>query len=111
MKDLRILKEKHFLLTDGTKTIAAITAAGLTAAATTGLFNTITGKVWIQIRFKCDAVITLIKDFQSEKAVVNTYDPQVRQVLADEIWVDLAEACPLVPLDTSAFLILYLSLY
>ena len=37
IRDLGILKEKHFLTTDGTKTIAAIAAAGLTAAATTGI--------------------------------------------------------------------------
>ena len=37
MRDFEILKEKHFLTTDGTKTIAAIAAAGLTAAATTGI--------------------------------------------------------------------------
>ena len=40
MRDFEILKEKkHFLTTDGTKTIAAIAAAGLTAAATTGIIN------------------------------------------------------------------------
>ena len=37
MRDFEILKEKHFLTTDGTKTIATIAAAGLTAAATTGI--------------------------------------------------------------------------
>lgn len=44
------------------------------------------------------AAITLIKDFQSEKAFVNVYDPQVS---ADQIWLDLQEASPLVPLDNS----------
>ena len=38
MRDFEILKEKRFLTTDGTKTIATIAAAaGLTAAATTGI--------------------------------------------------------------------------
>ena len=36
-RDFEILKEKCFLTTDGTKTIAAIAAAGLTAAAATGI--------------------------------------------------------------------------
>ena len=36
IRDFEILKEKH-LTTDGTKTIAAIAAAGLTAAAATGI--------------------------------------------------------------------------
>ena len=36
-RDFEILKEKHFLMTDGTKTIAAIAGAGLTAFATTGI--------------------------------------------------------------------------
>jgi UDPglucose 6-dehydrogenase len=44
----------------------------------------------------------LIKDFQSEKALVNIYDPGP-QVSHDQIWFDLAEACSLVPLDTSTF--------
>ena len=33
MRDMEILKEKHLVTTDGTKTIGAIAAAGLTAAA------------------------------------------------------------------------------
>jgi hypothetical protein len=37
IKGFENLKEKHFLTTDGTKTITAIAAAGLTAAATTGI--------------------------------------------------------------------------
>jgi UDPglucose 6-dehydrogenase len=40
----------------------------------------------------------LIKDFQSEKALVNVYDPQVEH---EQIWADLQEASPLVPLDGS----------
>ncbi|KAF5325277.1 hypothetical protein D9619_009846 [Psilocybe cf. subviscida] len=69
------------------------------------LFNTITGKriAVLGFAFKADtgdtresAAITLIKDFQSEKAFVNVYDPQVS---ADQIWLDLQEASPLVPLD------------
>lgn len=44
------------------------------------------------------AAITLIRDFQSEKAYVNIYDPQVPH---DQIWTDLAEASPLVPIETS----------
>ena len=45
------------------------------------------------------AAITLIKDFQSEKALVNVYDPQVSE---EQIWLDLQEASPLTPLDSSA---------
>ncbi|KAF8173695.1 UDP-glucose/GDP-mannose dehydrogenase [Pholiota molesta] len=69
------------------------------------LFNTITGKriAVLGFAFKADtgdtresAAITLIKDFQSEKALVNVYDPQVSE---DQIWLDLQEASPLVPLD------------
>ncbi|PPQ99311.1 hypothetical protein CVT24_009179 [Panaeolus cyanescens] len=70
------------------------------------LFNTITGKriAVLGFAFKADtgdtresAAITLIKDFQSEKAIVSVYDPQVPH---DQIWQDLQEASPLVPLDT-----------
>ncbi|KAF8960942.1 UDP-glucose/GDP-mannose dehydrogenase [Flammula alnicola] len=69
------------------------------------LFNTITGKriAVLGFAFKADtgdtresAAITLIKDFQSEKALVNVYDPQVS---SDQIWLDLQEASPLVPLN------------
>ncbi|KAF4613274.1 hypothetical protein D9613_011019 [Agrocybe pediades] len=69
------------------------------------LFNTITGKriAVLGFAFKADtgdtresAAITLIKDFQSEKALVNVYDPQVSE---EQIWLDLQEASPLVPLD------------
>ena len=35
--------------------------------------------------------ITLIKDFQSERAFVNIYDPQVEE---EQIWNDLSEASP-----------------
>ncbi|KIM41375.1 hypothetical protein M413DRAFT_445391 [Hebeloma cylindrosporum] len=70
------------------------------------LFNTITGKriAVLGFAFKADtgdtresAAITLIKDFQSEKALVNVYDPQVEH---EQIWADLQEASPLVPLDS-----------
>ncbi|TFK32086.1 UDP-glucose/GDP-mannose dehydrogenase [Crucibulum laeve] len=70
------------------------------------LFNTITGKriAVLGFAFKADtgdtresAAITLIKDFQSERAFVNIYDPQVPH---DQIWADLAEASPLTPIDT-----------
>ncbi|KAG2133179.1 UDP-glucose/GDP-mannose dehydrogenase family, NAD binding domain-containing protein [Suillus cothurnatus] len=50
------------------------------------LFNTITGK---------SAAITLIRDFQQERALVNIYDPQVE---SNQIWADLSEASPDVPL-------------
>ncbi|KAH7929297.1 nucleotide sugar dehydrogenase [Leucogyrophana mollusca] len=68
------------------------------------LFNTITGKriAVLGFAFKADTgdtrespAITLIRDFQSEKALVNIYDPQVEQ---DQIWADLAEASPATPL-------------
>lgn len=44
------------------------------------------------------AAITLIKNFQNEKALVNVYDPQVPET---QIWQDLQEASPLLSLDTS----------
>ncbi|KAG6844676.1 hypothetical protein H0H87_004850 [Tephrocybe sp. NHM501043] len=71
------------------------------------LFNTITGKriAVLGFAFKADtgdtresAAITLIKDFQSERALINVYDPQVESA---QIWTDLQEASPLVPLDNS----------
>ena len=46
------------------------------------------------------AAITLIKDFQSEKALVNVYDPQVSE---EQIWLDLQEASPTTPLSDSMF--------
>ncbi|KAG5635319.1 hypothetical protein H0H81_011732 [Sphagnurus paluster] len=70
------------------------------------LFNTITGKriAVLGFAFKADtgdtresAAITLIKDFQSERALVNVYDPQVEH---SQIWADLQEASPLIPLDS-----------
>ncbi|KAF7334400.1 UDP-glucose 6-dehydrogenase [Mycena venus] len=69
------------------------------------LFNTITGKriAVLGFAFKADtgdtresAAITLIRDFQSERAFVNIYDPQV---VPEQIWLDLDEASPSVPLD------------
>ncbi|KAF8719036.1 hypothetical protein AX14_011537 [Amanita brunnescens Koide BX004] len=69
------------------------------------LFNTITGKriAVLGFAFKADtgdtresAAISLIKDFQAEKAYVNIYDPKVDHA---QIWADLAEASPLTPLD------------
>ncbi|KAG8688997.1 UDP-glucose 6-dehydrogenase 1 [Ceratobasidium sp. 395] len=69
------------------------------------LFNTITGKriAVLGFAFKADtgdtresAAITLIRDFLSEKAFVNVYDPQVEK---DQIWLDLQEADPASSLD------------
>ncbi|EKM78352.1 hypothetical protein AGABI1DRAFT_85991 [Agaricus bisporus var. burnettii JB137-S8] len=69
------------------------------------LFKTITGKriAVLGFAFKADtgdtresAAITLIKDFLSERAFVNVYDPKV---VHEQIWMDLQEASPLVPLD------------
>ncbi|KAG6849877.1 hypothetical protein H0H93_004095 [Arthromyces matolae] len=69
------------------------------------LFNTITGKriAVLGFAFKADtgdtresAAITLIRDFQAERALVNVYDPKVEH---SQIWTDLQEASPLVPLD------------
>jgi hypothetical protein len=37
------------------------------------------------------ASITLIRDFQSENALVSVYDPQVEE---SQIWMDLSEASP-----------------
>ncbi|KAG2007222.1 UDP-glucose dehydrogenase [Coprinopsis cinerea AmutBmut pab1-1] len=69
------------------------------------MFNTITGKriAVLGFAFKADtgdtresAAITLIRDFQSEKAYVSVFDPQVEE---EQIWQDLQEASPLVPLE------------
>jgi UDPglucose 6-dehydrogenase len=69
------------------------------------LFNTITGKriAVLGFAFKADtgdtresAAITLIRDFLSERAFVNIYDPQVPH---EQIWADLSEAAPNVPLE------------
>jgi hypothetical protein len=46
------------------------------------------------------AAITLIRDFQSERALVNIYDPKVDPA---QIWTDLAEASPQTPLDVSTY--------
>ncbi|KIJ94631.1 hypothetical protein K443DRAFT_683609 [Laccaria amethystina LaAM-08-1] len=70
------------------------------------LFNTITGKriAVLGFAFKADtgdtresAAITLIKDFQCERALVNIYDPQVEEA---QIWNDLSEASPLIPIES-----------
>jgi UDPglucose 6-dehydrogenase len=70
------------------------------------LFNTITGKriAVLGFAFKADTgdtrespAITLIRNFNAEKALVNIYDPQVE---AAQIWTDLAEAIPNTPLET-----------
>lgn len=69
------------------------------------LFNTITGKriAVLGFAFKADtgdtresAAITLISHFQQESALVNIYDPQVPHA---QIWQDLQEASPTVPLE------------
>lgn len=44
--------------------------------------------------------ISLVRDFLSERAYVTIYDPQVEET---QIWLDLAEACPTVPLELSAY--------
>jgi len=44
------------------------------------------------------ASITLIRDFLSERAHVNIYDPKVEEA---QIWQDLAEAVPGTPLENS----------
>jgi len=64
------------------------------------LFNTITGKriAVLGFAFKADtgdtresAAISLIRDFQKERAQVQLYDPKVQE---SQIWQDLAEASP-----------------
>ncbi|KAF8645666.1 hypothetical protein AX16_007662 [Volvariella volvacea WC 439] len=69
------------------------------------LFQTITGKriAVLGFAFKADtgdtresAAITLIRDFQSERALINIYDPQVPH---EQIWYDLAEASPHIPIE------------
>jgi len=44
------------------------------------------------------AAITLIRDFQEENALIHIYDPQVDD---NQIWSDLSEASPNVPLAKS----------
>jgi UDPglucose 6-dehydrogenase len=70
------------------------------------LFNTITGKriAVLGFAFKADTgdtrespAITIIRDFQAERALVNVYDPQVEH---SQIWTDLSEASPSTPLET-----------
>ncbi|KAF7290511.1 UDP-glucose 6-dehydrogenase [Mycena indigotica] len=70
------------------------------------LFNTITGKhiAVLGFAFKADtgdtresASITLIRDFLSERAFVNIYDPKV---IESQIWLDLSEACPNMSLES-----------
>ncbi|KAH9937805.1 UDP-glucose dehydrogenase [Epithele typhae] len=69
------------------------------------LFNTITGKhiAVLGFAFKADtgdtresASITLIRDFLLERAYVTVYDPKVEE---DQMWMDLAEALPSMPLE------------
>jgi len=48
------------------------------------------------------AAITLIRNFVIERALVQIYDPQVEH---SQIWMDLTEAMPSMPLDTSALLL------
>ena len=43
------------------------------------------------------AAISLIRDFLSERAYVTIYDPKVEE---SQIWLDLAEACPTMTLET-----------
>ena len=71
------------------------------------LFNTITNKklALFGFAFKKDtgdtresAAITLCHFFIQEKAKIEIYDPEVE---ADQIWMDLAEANPETPLQTS----------
>ncbi len=50
------------------------------------------------------AAISLIRDFQSERANVNIYDPQVEH---SQIWMDLSEASPSIPLDQSEPFIMF----
>src|SRR6267142_2626501 len=45
------------------------------------------------------AAITLIRDFLSERARVTIFDPQVEE---SQIWFDLSEALPDVPLEQSS---------
>lgn len=69
------------------------------------LFNTITNKniAILGFAFKADTgdtrespSITLVRDFLSERAHVTIYDPQVED---SQIWLDLSEAIPDVPIE------------
>lgn len=44
--------------------------------------------------------ISLIRDFLLERAYVTIYDPQVEE---SQIWLDLSEALPAMPLETSMY--------
>lgn len=44
--------------------------------------------------------ISLVRDFLIERAYVTIYDPKVE---AEQIWLDLAEALPSMPLEQSLF--------
>ena len=46
--------------------------------------------------------ISLIRDFLAERAYVTIYDPKVE---AEQIWQDLSEACPNLPIELSKSLI------
>ena len=50
------------------------------------------------------AAITLIRDFLSERARVNVYDPKVTE---EQIWLDLDEARPDLGRENSEFLLLF----
>lgn len=52
--------------------------------------------------------ISLVRDFLSERAFVTIYDPQVDEA---QIWLDLSEACPATPLETSTSSAIYHSIY
>lgn len=69
------------------------------------LFNTITNKhiAMLGFAFKADTgdtrespAISLVRDFLSERAFVTIYDPKVED---EQIWMDLQDACPLMPLE------------
>jgi len=53
------------------------------------------------------AAITLIRDFFSERAFVNIYDPQVEH---SQIWMDLEEAIPTSSPEASAYLFTFIFL-
>jgi UDPglucose 6-dehydrogenase len=50
------------------------------------------------------ASISLIRDFVAEKAFVTIYDPKVEH---SQIWLDLQEAMPLIPLETSTSYVIF----
>jgi len=89
---------------DGTESHHSRTEARHVARVDT-LFNTTANKhiALLGFAFKADTgdtrespTISLVRDFLMERAFVTIYDPKVEE---EQIWMDLQDACPLIPLE------------